>query len=71
MWGASELTVEHLAGAGQDYGPPRYFHRRTDAMVRERLTRHGEIETWWTRQVTPGSSHHYQYAVLRTFGNGG
>ena len=71
MWGASELTVGHLAEPGEDYGPPRYFHRRTDAMVRERLGRHGDIETWWTRQSGPGSSHHYQYAVIRTFRSGG
>ncbi|WP_165362412.1 class I SAM-dependent methyltransferase [Promicromonospora panici] len=71
MWGASELTVGHVSAPGEDYGPPRYFHRRTDAMVRERLGRHGDIETWWTRPSGPGSSHHYQYAVIRTFGSGG
>jgi SAM-dependent methyltransferase len=71
MWGASELAVEHLSEPGQDYGPPRYFHRRTDGMVRERLGRHGDIETWWTRPSGPGSSHHYQYAVVRTFSRGG
>jgi SAM-dependent methyltransferase len=67
MWGSSELTVGHLSEPGEHYGPPRYFHRRTDAMVRERLGRHGDIETWWTRPSGPGSSHHYQYAVIRTF----
>lgn len=71
MWGAAELTVGHLAEPGDDYGPPRYFHRRTDTMVRERLGRHGDIETWWTRPSRPGSSHHYQYAVIRTFSSGG
>jgi len=71
MWGASELTVEHLSAPGEGYGPPRYFHRRTDAAVRERLGRHGDIETWWTRPSKPGSSHHYQYAVIRTFSSGG
>jgi SAM-dependent methyltransferase len=70
MWGARELTVGHLAEPGQVYGPPRYFHRRTDAMVRERLGEHGTIEVWWTRQTRPDSTHHYQYAVLRTFGPG-
>lgn len=66
MWGAAELTVGHLAEPGQDYGPPRYFHRRTDAVVRERLGERGDIETWWTRPSGPGSSHRYQYAVVRS-----
>ena len=66
MWGAAELTVGHLAEPDQDYGPPRYFHRRTDAMVHERLGEHGEVESWWTRPSSPGSSHRYQYAVVRT-----
>jgi SAM-dependent methyltransferase len=70
MWGAAELTVGKLAGPaaepGKAYGPPRYFHRRTDTMVRERLGEHGEIESWWTRPSSPGSSHRYQYAVVRT-----
>ncbi|WP_454854686.1 class I SAM-dependent methyltransferase [Promicromonospora soli] len=70
MWGASELTVGHVSD-GEDYGPPRYFHRRTDPTVREHLGRHGQIETWWTRPSRPGSSHHYQYAVVRTFSRGG
>lgn len=70
MWGAAELTVGHVSD-GEDYGPPRYFHRRTDTMVRERLGRHGDIETWWTRPSRPGSGHHYQYAVVRTFSSGG
>jgi SAM-dependent methyltransferase len=68
MWGATELTVGPAAEPDQDYGPPRYFHRRTDAMVRERLGEHGEIESWWTRPSRPGSSHRYQYAVVRTDG---
>jgi SAM-dependent methyltransferase len=67
VWGARELTVGHAAELGQDYGPPRYFHRRTDADVRERLGAHGTIESWWTRPSGPGSSLHYQYAVVRTF----
>ncbi|MEV0948927.1 class I SAM-dependent methyltransferase [Promicromonospora sp. NPDC050249] len=79
MWGAAELTVgtlagpaaEPAAGPGKDYGPPRYFHRRTDTMVRERLGEHGEIESWWTRPSSPGSSHRYQYAVVRTPGPAG
>jgi SAM-dependent methyltransferase len=66
MWGAQELTIGHLAEPGQTYGPPRYFHRRTDAMVRERLGEHGSIEVWWTRPTRPDSTHQYQYAVLRT-----
>lgn len=74
MWGAAELTVGTLdepvaapgAEPGKTYGPPRYFHRRTDAMVRERLGEHGEIESWWTRPSSPDSSHRYQYAVVRT-----
>lgn len=70
MWGSSELTVGHQAEPDQVYGPPRYFHRRTDATVRERLLRHGDIETWWTRP-SPGGRHHYQYAVLRTSGRAG
>jgi SAM-dependent methyltransferase len=70
MWGAAELTVDSLAEPDQDYGPPRYFHRRTDAMVRERLGRLGEIESWWTRPSSPGSSHRYQYAVVRAFSSG-
>jgi SAM-dependent methyltransferase len=68
MWGAQELTVGSLAEPEQDYGPPRYFHRRTDAMVHERLGERGEIESWWTRPSSPGSSHRYQYAVVRTPG---
>jgi SAM-dependent methyltransferase len=68
MWGASELTVGPMAEPDQDYGPPRYFHRRTDTMVRERLDGHGEVESWWTRPSRAGSSHRYQYAVVRTFG---
>ncbi|MDR7381363.1 class I SAM-dependent methyltransferase [Promicromonospora iranensis] len=65
MWGASELTVGPAAKPDEDYGPPRYFHRRTDAMVRERLGEHGEVESWWTRLSRPGSGHRYQYAVVR------
>jgi SAM-dependent methyltransferase len=75
MWGSAELTVGTLAGPaagpGKDYGPPRYFHRRTDTTVRERLGEHGEIESWWTRPSSPGSSHRYQYAVVRTAGPAG
>ena len=71
MWGAAELTVGVVAEPDQDYGPPRYFHRRTDAMVRERLGAHGEVESWWTRPSSPGSSHRYQYAVVRTLRPGG
>ena len=74
MWGAAELTVGALADPATEsaaepskvYGPPRYFHRRTDTMVRERLGEHGEVESWWTRPSSPGSSHRYQYAVVRT-----
>ena len=75
MWGAAELTVGTLAEPAAEpdktYGPPRYFHRRTDAMVRERLGAHGEVESWWTRPSSPGSSHRYQYAVVRTLRPGG
>lgn len=79
MWGAAELTVGTLAGPAAEpaagpskaYGPPRYFHRRTDTMVRECLCQHGEIESWWTRPSSPGSSHRYQYAVVRTSGPAG
>lgn len=75
MWGAAELTVGALADPAAEpdktYGPPRYFHRRTDTTVRERLAEHGEIESWWTRPSSPGSSHRYQYAVVRTAGPAG
>jgi SAM-dependent methyltransferase len=71
MWGAAELTVGTLAESDEPYGPPRYFHRRTDTMVRERLGEHGEVESWWTRPSSPGSSHRYQYAVVRTAGPAG
>lgn len=70
MWGASELTVgtltESAAEPDKTYGPPRYFHRRTDTMVRERLGEHGDVESWWARPSSSGSSHRYQYAVVRT-----
>ncbi|MFD2796015.1 class I SAM-dependent methyltransferase [Promicromonospora vindobonensis] len=71
MWGAQELTVGTLSEPDQDYGPPRYFHRRTDPMVHERLGERGEVESWWTRPSSPGSSHRYQYAVVRTPGASG
>lgn len=71
MWGAQELTVGAVAEPDQDYGPPRYFHRRTDPMVHERLGERGEVESWWTRPSRPGSGHRYQYAVVRTPGAGG
>ncbi|MFD2025372.1 class I SAM-dependent methyltransferase [Promicromonospora aerolata] len=68
MWGAQELTVGPLAAPDEGYGPPRYFHRRTDQTVHERLGEHGTVESWWTRPSRPGSSHRYQYAVVRTVG---
>ncbi|MEU4360708.1 class I SAM-dependent methyltransferase [Promicromonospora sp. NPDC023987] len=68
MWGALELTVGPQAEPGEEYGPPRYFHRRTDQMVHERLGEHGTVESWWTRPSRPGSNHRYQYAVVRTPG---
>lgn len=64
MWGAAELTISTLPGPDQGYGPPRYFHRRTDATVRERLGRCGDVETWWTRPTSNG--HRYQFAVVRS-----
>ncbi|HET6299580.1 MAG TPA: class I SAM-dependent methyltransferase [Kribbella sp.] len=63
LWG-DQVGAESLWRDGTDFGPPRFFSIRTDAMVRDALQRHGTVEHWLTWQGT--GPMHYQWAVLRT-----